>query len=94
MWLDRGVTLARARLRIVRGWRDRVLEEEEREQRKLGRKIVAEEHWMRYGVTAAQAQHARRSGCWQMRDFREYRGAGQREHRDQRGGAVGKRDRG
>src|SRR5712672_4184029 len=48
VWLDRGVTR-----RIERGfasfeeWRDQTLEEEEREQHKLGRRIVAEEHWMR-----------------------------------------------
>ena len=58
VWLDRGVTR-----RIEKGfasfeeWRDQVLEEEEREQHKLGRKIVAEEHWIRYGgLGTAQAQ--------------------------------------
>src|SRR5712671_5938049 len=63
VWLDRGVTR-----RIERGfasfeeWRDQVLEEEEREQHKLGRKIVAEEHWMRYGVTARRKRNMRRVG--------------------------------
>src|SRR5436190_14887744 len=78
MWLDRGITR-----RIERGfssfeeWRDQVLEEEEREQHKLGRKIVAEEHWMRYGVTARRKRNMRRVGLLaQMRnDFREHRGA-------------------
>src|SRR3954452_19775999 len=78
VWLDRGVTR-----RIERGfasfeeWRDRVLEEEEREQHKLGRKIVAEEHWMRYGVTARRKRNMRRVGLLaEMRkDFREHRGA-------------------
>jgi ABC transport system ATP-binding/permease protein len=77
-WLDRGVTR-----RIERGfaafeeWRDQVLEEEEREQHKLGRKIVAEEHWMRYGVTARRKRNMRRVGLLtQLRkDFREHRGA-------------------
>ena len=61
IWLDRGMTR-----RIERGfaafeeWRDQVLEEEEREQHKLGRKIVAEEHWMRYGVTARRKRNVRR----------------------------------
>src|ERR1043166_4595839 len=78
VWLDRGVTR-----RIERGfadfetWRDRTLEEEEREQHKLGRKIVAEEHWMRYGVTARRKRNMRRVG--QLADlrkrFREHRGA-------------------
>src|SRR5882762_3058463 len=78
VWLDRGVTR-----RIERGfasfeeWRDEVLEEEEREQHKLGRKIVAEEHWMRYGVTARRKRNMRRVGLLtQLRkDFREHRGA-------------------
>ena len=52
VWLDRGCTR-----RVERGfahfeeWRDMLLAEEEREQHKLDRKIVAEEHWMRYGVS-------------------------------------------
>ena len=78
VWLDRGVTR-----RIERGfasfeeWRDQVLEEEEREQHKLGRKIVAEEHWMRYGVTARRKRNMRRVGLLaaMRRDFREHRGA-------------------
>ena len=35
---------------------DEVLAEEEREQHKLDRKIVDEEHWLRFGVTEG--------GCW------------------------------
>jgi ATP-binding cassette subfamily F protein uup len=78
VWLDRGVTR-----RVERGfahfeeWRDQVLEEEEKEQHKLGRKIVAEEHWMRYGVTARRKRNMRRVGLLaQLRkDFREHRGA-------------------
>jgi len=78
VWLDRGVTR-----RIERGfasfeeWRDQVLEEEESEQHKLGRKIVAEEHWMRYGVTARRKRNMRRVGLLaaMRKDFREHRGA-------------------
>jgi len=78
VWLDRGVTR-----RIERGfasfeeWRDQTLEEEEREQHKLGRKIVAEEHWMRYGVTARRKRNMRRVGLLAelRKDFREHRGA-------------------
>jgi ATP-binding cassette subfamily F protein uup len=77
-WLDRGVTR-----RIERGfasfeeWRDQVLEEEEREQHKLGRKIVAEEHWMRYGVTARRKRNMRRVGLLAElhKNFRDHRGA-------------------
>jgi ABC transport system ATP-binding/permease protein len=72
VWLDRGQTR-----RIERGfahfeeWRDAVLAEEERDQHKLGRKIVAEEHWMRYGVTARRKRNMRRAG--QLQALRERR---------------------
>jgi ATP-binding cassette subfamily F protein uup len=76
VWLDRRQTR-----RIERGfsafeaWRDEVLAEEEREQHKLDRKIVAEEHWLRYGVTARRKRNVRRLGALQTlrqarRDFR------------------------
>ena len=60
-WLDRGRTR-----RLDRGfaafedWRDTILETEEREQHKLERKIAAEEHWIRYGVTARRKRNMRR----------------------------------
>lgn len=63
VWLDRGITR-----RLDKGfaafeeWRDTVLEEEEREQHKLGRQIVREEHWLRYGVTARRKRNQRRLG--------------------------------
>ncbi len=38
------------------------LEEEEIERHKLDRKIVEEEHWMRYGVTARRKRNMRRVG--------------------------------
>jgi ATP-binding cassette subfamily F protein uup len=58
-------------------WRDNVLEEEEREQHKLGRQIVREEHWLRYGVTAgASATCAGSANCRTMRQrHRAHRGA-------------------
>ena len=67
VWLDRGCTR-----RIERGfshfeeWRDMLLAEEEREQHKLDRKIVAEEHWMRYGVTGRRKRNMRRVGHLQV----------------------------
>jgi ATP-binding cassette subfamily F protein uup len=78
VWLDRGVTR-----RIERGfahfeeWRDMLMAEEEREQHKLDRKIAAEEHWMRYGVTARRKRNMRRVGELQaLREQRRgYRGA-------------------
>ncbi len=63
VWLDRGCTR-----RIERGfahfeeWRDMLLAEEESAQHKLDRKIVAEEHWMRYGVTGRRKRNMRRVG--------------------------------
>jgi ATP-binding cassette subfamily F protein uup len=78
VWLDRGQTK-----RLDKGfghfeeWRDVILEEEEREQHKLGRQIVREEHWLRYGVTARRKRNMRRLGELQtMRQrFRGHRGA-------------------
>jgi ATP-binding cassette subfamily F protein uup len=72
VWLDRG----KAR-RIERGfadfeaWRDDVLAQEERDFQKLDRKIEAEEHWMRYGVTARRKRNVRRvAGLQAMRQHR------------------------
>jgi ATP-binding cassette subfamily F protein uup len=76
-WLDRGHIR-----RLDRGfaafeeWRDAVLAEEEREQHKLDRKVVAEEHWLRYGVSARRKRNVRRLGALQAlrQSRREYRG--------------------
>jgi ABC transport system ATP-binding/permease protein len=72
VWLDRGETR-----RLERGfahfeeWRDAVLAEEERDQHKLDRKIVAEEHWLRYGVSGRRKRNMRRVG--QLQTLRERR---------------------
>ena len=72
VWLDRGRTR-----RIDRGfgefeaWRDAVYAEEEAERHKLDRKIVAEEHWVRYGVTARRKRNVRRMEA--LRTLRETR---------------------
>ncbi|MFC6490033.1 ABC-F family ATP-binding cassette domain-containing protein [Nitratireductor sp. GCM10026969] len=83
VWLDRGRTR-----RLNNGfaqfedWRDKILEEEEREQQKLGRKIAREEHWLRYGVTARRKRNVRRlSELQSLRDR-------QRTHRGPEGTAV------
>jgi ATP-binding cassette subfamily F protein uup len=61
VWLDRGTTR-----RVERGfaqfeaWRDETLEQEERDRHKLGRKIAAEEDWLRYGVTARRKRNVKR----------------------------------
>ncbi|MBL0374754.1 ABC-F family ATP-binding cassette domain-containing protein [Rhizobium sp. KVB221] len=77
IWLDRGTAR-----RLDRGfghfeaWRDKVLEEEELEQHKLGKAIEREEHWLRYGVTARRKRNMRRLG--ELQDMRQ-------KHRGHRG---------
>ena len=82
VWLDRGETR-----RVERGfadfesWRDEVLEEEERNQHKLDRKIVAEEHWLRYGVSGRRKRNVKRLAT--LHSLREAR----RAHRGPAGAA-------
>ena len=63
LWLDRG------RLREneqgfsnFEDWRDKLLDEEELELHKLGRKIVREEHWVTHGVSGRRKRNMRRLG--------------------------------
>ncbi len=77
VWLDRGQTRRLERgFKFFEEWRDQILEEEEKEQHKLGRQIVREEHWLRYGVTARRKRNMRRLGELQeMRSrFRRHKG--------------------
>jgi ABC transport system ATP-binding/permease protein len=61
LWLDRGRTrLLDKSFAAFEEWRDGLLEEEERERHKADRKIAAEEHWVRYGVTARRKRNVRR----------------------------------
>ncbi len=61
VWLDRGRTRTLASgFAEFEAWRDQELEEEERQQHKIDRKIVAEEHWLRYGVTARRKRNQKR----------------------------------
>src|ERR1700735_330915 len=77
-WLDRGKIR-----QIDRGfagfeaWRDEVFAEEEREQHKLDRKIVNEEHWLRYGVSGRRKRTVKRLGNVHAlrQQRRDYRGA-------------------
>jgi len=61
VWIDRGKTR-----QLDKGfghfeqWRDELLEREELEAHKLDRKIVREEHWLRYGVTARRKRNVKR----------------------------------
>jgi ATP-binding cassette subfamily F protein uup len=61
VWLDRGVTRTLDQgFAAFETWRDAILDQEDREQHKLGRKIAMEEDWLRYGVTARRTRNQRR----------------------------------
>ena len=63
VWLDRGRTRRLDQgFAAFEAWRDALLEEEELARHKLDRRIVEEEHWMRYGVTARRKRNMRRVG--------------------------------
>lgn len=76
VWLDRGQTR-----RLDKGfthfetWRDEIIDHEDRTQQKLGRKIVREEHWLRYGVSGRRKRNVRRlDALHQLRaDKRDHR---------------------
>src|SRR5690349_13970656 len=77
-WLDRGrIKQIDRGFEAFEGWRDEVLAEEEREQHKLDRKIVEEEHWLRFGVSGRRKRNVKRLGNLNAlrRERREYRGA-------------------
>src|SRR5207237_6824471 len=78
VWLDRGITrVLEQGFGSFEGWRDAILEQEESEQHKLGRKIAMEEDWLRYGVTARRTRNQRRLAELHAlrRKRREHRGA-------------------
>src|ERR1700758_5722084 len=77
-WLDRGeIRQVDRGFAAFEAWRDEVLAEEEREQHKLDRKIVNEEHWLRYGVSGRRKRNVKRLGnLFALREQRRnYRGA-------------------
>ncbi len=70
LWVDRGqVRRLEKGFSAFETWRDDVLEQEERDAQKLARKIVQEEHWLRYGVTARRKRNVRRLGL--LQDLRQ-----------------------
>jgi ATP-binding cassette subfamily F protein uup len=73
LWLDRGKTrLLDKGFGDFEGWRDSILDAEELERHKLDRRIVQEEHWLRYGVSARRKRNVRRlDGLMQLRDRRK-----------------------
>jgi len=61
IWLDRGVSRRLEKnFSHFEAWRDKILEEEERDRHHLSRQIEREEHWLRYGVTARRKRNVRR----------------------------------
>jgi ATP-binding cassette subfamily F protein uup len=77
-WLDRGKIKQIDRgFAAFEAWRDEVLAEEQHEQHKLDRKIVNEEHWLRYGVSGRRKRNVKRLGnLHALRDQRRnYRSA-------------------
>ena len=75
LWLDHGqVRRHEQGFAAFEAWRDKVLEEGELAQHKLDRKIVAEEHWVTYGVTARRKRNQKR-----LRDLAALRQA-RRDH--------------
>ena len=76
-WLDRGrIKQIDRGFASFESWRDEVLAEEERDQHKLDRKIVDEEHWLRYGVSGRRKRNVKRlANLHTLRDQRRnYRG--------------------
>ena len=74
IWLDRGQTR-----RLEQGfagfeaWRDDLLEQEDLDRHKLDRKIAAELHWLRHGVSARRKRNQGRLGS--LMALRQERGA-------------------
>jgi ATP-binding cassette subfamily F protein uup len=81
-WLDRGqIRQIDKGFSAFEEWRDEVLAEEEREQHKLDRKIVNEEHWLRYGVSGRRKRNVKRLA--NLHELRQQR----RDHRGPTGAA-------
>src|SRR5436190_15829697 len=81
-WLDRGnIRQIDRGFGAFEAWRDEVLAEEERDQHKLDRKIVMEEHWLRYGVSGRRKRNVKRLAA--LHSLREAR----RGHRGPAGSA-------
>ena len=63
IWIDRGTARRSNRgFANFEAWRDEIFEQEQIEEQKLKQKILAEEDWIRYGVTARRKRNVRRLG--------------------------------
>ena len=72
VWLDRGVTRRLDQgFAAFEAWRDDILDQEVLDRHKLDRKIVREEHWLRYGVTARRKRNQGRLRA--LNDLRQAR---------------------
>ncbi len=66
VWMDRGQSRALDKgFGQFEDWRDKLLEEEELQRHKLGRKIAREEHWITHGVSGRRKRNVRRLGALQ-----------------------------
>ncbi len=80
VWIDRGKSRELGKgFSGFEAWRDETLAQEELEQHKLKRKIVREEHWLTYGVTARRKRNQKRLG--DLHDLRRQH----KEHRKAQG---------
>lgn len=79
IWIDRGITKnLNAGFGKFEDWREEQLEQEEQQRHKLDRKIVREEHWLTYGVTARRKRNQKRLGdLFALRDQKKQMKAGQ-----------------
>jgi ATP-binding cassette subfamily F protein uup len=76
VWLDRGITRTLDQgFSAFEPWRDAILEREETEQHKLGRKIAMEEDWLRYGVTARRTRNQ-----WRLAELHDALRRKRKEH--------------
>ncbi len=63
VWIDRGTARRSSQgFASFEAWRDDIFEQERIEEQKLKQKILAEEDWIRYGVTARRKRNVRRLG--------------------------------
>lgn len=81
VWMDRGQTRDLDQgFGAFEDWRDRLIEEEELEQHKLGRQIAREQHWIVHGVSGRRKRNVRR--VKELADLRK----SHKEHRSVQGG--------
>jgi ATP-binding cassette subfamily F protein uup len=72
VWMDRGITRTLDKsFAAFEDWRDETLAQEELERHKLDRKIVREEDWVRYGVSARRKRNVKRMA--NLADLRQQR---------------------